>query len=207
MFRRLKRFLLSHRDDIDLDMVKSRLSPVQIRLYAAEDFAACRELYVLNEPSRFPPDVLQDFERSLQMDNSLTLVMVKDGLICGCGGVGIRQESVASVGWLSFGLIHPNYQAQGLGTTMLLARLSLLPDHVRYVALAPVPASRSFYERFNFRECLRHTLPNGVEFNVLRARFPPGQGLHCANLLSHAGVVLSVGSFELPVTVVDIPTN
>jgi len=202
MFRRLKRFLLSHRDDIDLDPAKGRISPVTIRVYGEEDFNACRELYLLNEPSRFPAGILPEFEKSLKTNNSLTLVVVKDGQVCGCGGISIRQQSGASIAWLSFGLIHPRHHGQGLGTTSLLARVSLLPEHVRYIALAPVPASRGFYERFHFRECLRHTWPNGEEFAVLRARFPSGAAHDCATLLAKAGVVLNAPSFELPITVV-----
>src|SRR5258708_5455550 len=114
-------------DQIDLTPAQGRMRPVQIRTYSPDDVVACRELYALNEPGRFPPGVLPEFEASLHSEGRLFLVAEKDGIICGCGGIAVASTAYNQAS-LFFGLIHPQHQRQGLGTTLLLARLALLPD-------------------------------------------------------------------------------
>jgi len=175
------------------------MGPGQIRAYSQEDFAACCELYTLNEPGRFPPGCLPNFEETLRKGSALFLIAEKDGKVRGCGGIRIEATTAGCVAWLSFGLIHPEFQAQGLGTTLLLARLSLLPRYVAIIGMAPVPASRGFYERFNFRERGRHTWPDGTESSIHLVRFSPDARSQCERLLANAGVVLTLGSSEVPI--------
>jgi ribosomal protein S18 acetylase RimI-like enzyme len=199
MYRRLIRFLFGDRHDIDLDLAEGRIAPVEICAYGPEDFSACRELYVLNESGRFPAGALSEFEATLRKGSQLFLVAKKDRQICGCGGVGVRKGPTDCAAWLSYGLIHPKYQNQGFGTTLLLARLSLIPSNVPFVGMSPVPASRGFYERFNFREVKRFTHSSGVELPIHFARLSPSILFHCENLLANAGIVLPPDLPSVPV--------
>ena len=54
---------------------------------------------------------------------------------------------------LSFGMVLPDYQRQGIGTTLLLARLSLIPQtrDSWIVCMTSVGGSDSFYRRYGFR--------------------------------------------------------
>jgi len=199
MLRRLFRFLLGDRRDVDVDLAEGRMTPIELCAYKAEDFQECRELYVLNESGRFPPNGLPEFEATLRKGTQLFLVTKRDGLICGCGGVAIRQASTGCAAWLCYGLVHPKYQNQGLGTTLLLARLSLIPNHVPWVGMTPVAASRGFYERFNFREVKSFTHPSGIELPIHFARLSPSILFYCENLLANAGVVLPGNLPDMPV--------
>jgi len=199
MLRRLIRFLLGDQRDVDLDLAEGRMTSIELCAYKAEDFQECRELYVLNESGRFPPDGLPEFEATLRRAASLFLVAKKDGRICGCGGVAIRQSPTARAAWLCYGLVHPKYQNQGLGTTLLLARLSLIPHHVPFVGMTVVAASRGFYERFNFREVKRFTHSSGIELPIHFARLSPSILFFCENLLANAGVVLPEDLPNVPI--------
>lgn len=159
-----------------------------------------RLVYLLNEPGRFPPGVLPDFEATLREDNRLFLVAKMAGKLCGCGGISIKEQSGTSIGWLCFGLIHPKHHGQGIGAALLLARLSLLPTELRWAAMCTVPKSRGYYERFNFHECVRGKWPDGTDAPVHRVRLPPRTRSRCESLLSRAGVILTLDTKEVPVS-------
>jgi N-acetylglutamate synthase-like GNAT family acetyltransferase len=195
----LWRSFFGRSDEIDLDLAQGRMGSAQIRVYSPGDFDACRELYILNEPGRFPPGHLPKFETALRSGSLLFLVVERDGAICGCGGIGMRTE-VHFRAVLCFGLIHPKYQGQGFGTTLLLARLAALPEGDWIVTLLPVPASQGFYKRFNFRQFGYYELPAGVRQPVDYVRLSPDARSQCEGLLATAGVKLGLGSATVPVT-------
>ena len=123
----------------------------RVRPYRVEDFEACAELYLLNEPGRFPPGYCDDFCECLKTGSSLFLVCEVDGRILGVGGISMNrgEHDCAS---LCYGLIHPAHHKEGFGTVMLLARLALLPepDGRWFAFMLTVKGSASFYRRFGF---------------------------------------------------------
>jgi N-acetylglutamate synthase-like GNAT family acetyltransferase len=181
----------------DLDPVRGRMKAARIRIYHPDDFAACRELYVLNESGRFPPGILPEFEAALQSKSLLFLGAEREGEICGCGGIAIHPGCRAA---LAFGLIHPQRQGQGLGTILLLARLALLPDDNWLLYLTSVPASRAFYEQFGFREWSgqKLKLKSGEELPSFITFLSPDLRSQCASLLAQAGVELLATTADIP---------
>ncbi|HSI11437.1 MAG TPA: GNAT family N-acetyltransferase [Chthoniobacter sp.] len=199
MFGWLRRLFSTSKvaDDLALHPADGHIKPLRIRSYTPNDFAACREFYVLNEPGRFPEGVLPEFEKSLQSERSIYLVAEKDGVLCGCGGVVIIEQHGRAA--LCFGLVHPEYHKQGIGTALLLARIAILPEDQWFVTLSPVPASRSFYERFNFREFTRFQGTGGVIMPLHYARVSPDTSGLCRKRLIDAGVTLDVSTMPSPI--------
>lgn len=199
MLLRLSTLLFGNPEDIDFEPAIRRLTPVDIRLYSPHDFEACRQLYILNEPNRFPAGILPVFETTLRDGSALFLVAERNGVVCGCGGVYIREGTIASAAWLCYGLIHPKYHGQGLGAAMLLARLSLLPADIRWAAMTTVPKSRGYYERFNFREFMKAKVTGDLEAPLHRVRLPSRTASRCEYLLNSAGIILTADSQQVPV--------
>lgn len=133
-----------------------RIPPVAIGPLLATDIPACRELYKLNEPGRFPPNLMEEYERTLAAKGTAFLVARMGGELVGAGGL-MRLGGEASRGiGLAFGLVHPAWQRRGFGSALLLARLAALPEPDPYwnIALSAVESAQTFYQQFGFMAAL-----------------------------------------------------
>jgi GNAT superfamily N-acetyltransferase len=141
--------------EFDLAATADRVRPCEVQPYSHEDFGRCCELYRLNEPNQFPPDAIGEFESSLKDSPSSFITLRIDGEIVGVGGLNTSRDDGYRV--LKYGLIDPNHHRKGLGTTLLLARLSQLsPDEPYHaIVLWAVPSSVGFYEQYGFRAFAR----------------------------------------------------
>jgi len=125
----------------------------RIRPYRDGDFEVCAEIFRLNEGKHFPVGLFEDFAEKLRVEEKrpLELVAEVDGEVRAYGGI-TRQigERRAS---LSYGMVHPEFQKQGFGTAVLLARVVALgkPKWDWVVALTSAGPSAAFYDRFGFR--------------------------------------------------------
>jgi len=151
MFSRIYHFLQGP-NPLHPSVWKGRLSPMTFRRFSQQDLPKCLELYALNEPGRFPRGVIQTYEESLKGGNSYFLVGEFDGRIVASGGLAYTMREDIAV--LCFGLVHPSEQGKGIGTALLLARLSLLKPnrHDYHVLIFAVKDSFGFYLRFGFRD-------------------------------------------------------
>jgi ribosomal protein S18 acetylase RimI-like enzyme len=204
MFGWLRRF--THPlGQIDPYLAKSRVRPAKIRVWNPADFDACMELYRLNEPGRFPLGGLPSFEAALKDGLMLYLVLEMEGRLVGCGGVGIYRYGAVEQASLYFGLIHPQWQRRGLGSTLMLARLAMLPPHAWQVAMTVVPSSRSFYEYYGFLFHSRVKIEPEGECDALSAYLSPDDREMCRTLLERIGAELPSGEPEVPIRKVPTP--
>ena len=129
---------------------------VAIRAYRSSDEDACRDLYRLNEPGRFPPDYEPDFLHTLRRNDYLKVIAEENTTIVGVGAVCLMKLFRQAL--LVFGMVHPDWHRRGVGTALLLARAAALPEpNPRWtLVLSPLPGSRSFYERFGFTKYAQH---------------------------------------------------
>src|SRR4051812_31201177 len=99
-------------------VIDGLVTPMRFRLYQPRDRDQCMERYALNEPGRFPEEVINQYHDALTRQGSYILVLEKNDRIIASGGMcyAIRQN----IGILSFGLVHPEHQGIGLGTALLL---------------------------------------------------------------------------------------
>jgi GNAT superfamily N-acetyltransferase len=120
-----------------------------LRTWTPGDTSACMEIYRLNAPDRFPTEVEKDFEERLTKDDRSMLVVEHDGRVIACGG----QAQTKDEAWLCYGLIHPEYQRQGVGRLLLLSRLARfeVPPGI-CVRICAVAASIGYYQQFGFKQ-------------------------------------------------------
>jgi GNAT superfamily N-acetyltransferase len=128
-------------------------SGVTLRAFESRDRAMCLAIYKDNEQDRFPADFVVYFEFCLDCEDFLKLVLCINDVPVAIGAVSYRNRLGPANAWLAFGMVSPPYQGKGLGSALLLARLSLLPKPIYSVRLfiTNVGASQAFYARFGFR--------------------------------------------------------
>ena len=180
-------------------MWEGHLKPVAFRRFVLSDLPGCLQLYQLNEPGRFPTGVIEQYRPSLAEGRSYYLVSEQGGKIVASGGISYFMDHSFAV--LCFGLVHPEHQGRGLGTALVLARLSLLdPKRPFYrVLIFAVEPSIGFYRRMGFREWTnwkdgnKHTHPSGHLILTFR------QIRRCRRLLSEHGVSVPPDQDLVPV--------
>jgi N-acetylglutamate synthase-like GNAT family acetyltransferase len=172
-----------------------------VRPFSKQDLDACRNLYELNEPGRFPPGYLQTFTESLESPAQLFLVAELHGQIAAVGGLYRTPESPQGCS-LAFGMVHPNLHRRGLGTTLLLARLAVLarPAGVWWAFLSSAGGSATFFERFGFLHYGRYPLPPDMrEFDCYRAYLEEADWDTCSRILAERHVHLDRAGIQVPV--------
>lgn len=134
--------------NIDLQKLTGKPLPkgYQVRLWKAEDAQACREIYRMNAPGRFPAEVEQEFEKVLEKDDGAMLVIENEGRLVACGGISLEGHQ----GILIYGLVHSEFQGKGVGRLLLLARLARFEGPAITVSICAVEDSIGYYERFGF---------------------------------------------------------
>ena len=134
--------------NIDIKKLTEKPLPKEyvVRLWNPEDTQACLEIYQMNAPGRFPPEVEQEFEKVLKRDNGSMLVLEHKGRIVACGGTSLD----GSQGTLIYGLINPEFQRKGVGRLLLLSRLARFNGPPVVVQIHAVEDSIGYYERYGF---------------------------------------------------------
>lgn len=104
----------------------------RMRPMEAADAPYCQELYALLERRRqVPMGFTKSFEDWLTRPTDERLIAESDGRRAGCGGWNhwpqpeTESDRVSTVrgATLSYGLVHPEFQRRGIGSTLLAARL------------------------------------------------------------------------------------
>ncbi len=93
-----------------------------IRAYQSKDFAALMKLFDQNAPQYFALEEKQDFKDYLQQHLEWYFVIEIDEEIIGCGGVNFKENKTQA--FISWDLIHPDFQRKGFGKELLQFRIS-----------------------------------------------------------------------------------
>jgi ribosomal protein S18 acetylase RimI-like enzyme len=172
---------------------KGRISPITFRRYRESDLHGCVNLYDLNAPGRFPR-LEPTYSTTLASGAAYTLVAVKNGMLVAAGSVSYRRvegflNHKAAI--LSFGLVHPDYQDQGIGTTLVLTRLALLEpsDESYFVMICAVNKSIGFYRRLGFHDAGKWKDGEGQEHPVGLLEFLRREIWSCRKLLADHQVI------------------
>jgi N-acetylglutamate synthase-like GNAT family acetyltransferase len=177
---------------------QGRLAPLNFRRLTADDIPQCLELYTLNETDRFPKDFIGEYERNLRREDGYYLVAEKEGRLIATGGISYFQAPHLAV--LSFGLIRPDQQGRGVGTALLLARLSLLnlnpPMH--RVFIFAVAKSVGFYKRFGFTPWTPWRDPHGQEQPSASVMVFDSDVRECRRLLAAHQIVVPEDQDRIP---------
>lgn len=174
-----------------------KLKPVHFRVFAPSDLDACVELYRSNEGSFIPPRGITEFAASLSDGTSLHLIGELEGQIIATGAVLIGPEPRSAT--LCWGLVRADRHRQGLGTTLLAARMAMMdvPADGMWVQLFAVSSSYTFYERCGFSLAGVHEDEHGERIGVMRLALWPKQAQQIRNRLAVAGVRLPT-DYQIP---------
>jgi predicted N-acetyltransferase YhbS len=129
----------------------ARLRPLRFRVATEGDFPTCEALHRANEAHGVPTNHREHYAAALRSGTMLTLMVEENERIVGCCGLQWAVED--SLVWLTYGLVVPELHRKGIGTTMFLARLSLLPADGPdlTIAISALETSLPYYRRFGFR--------------------------------------------------------
>lgn len=92
-----------------------------IRAYSESDFTQVIHLLELNIPTAFAPEEKSEFEFYLKREREDYFVVEENGTIIGCGGINYFPET--KLARLSWDMIHPEMQGQGIGKKLVVHRL------------------------------------------------------------------------------------
>ena len=178
----------------------SGIPPCTVRPFSGQDLSACRLLYELNEPGRFPPGYLDLFIESLESPTQLFLVVEFESQVAAVGGIYRAPESRQ---WCSlvFGMVHPNLHRKGLGTALLLARLSVLepPTGVWWAGLASAGGSETFFKRFGFLHYGRYPSSADMREYDCYSAYLEEDWKSCARVLAERHVNLDRTELRVPI--------
>jgi N-acetylglutamate synthase-like GNAT family acetyltransferase len=121
---------------------------IHIREYTPDDREACLSIFNSNHDALLePPEVMAEF---LEQGTSWFLVAELEGKVAACGGLEISGDTNAAR--LMFGMVDRERQRMGIGTLLMLTRLTLAPEDepTALVTLQSLLGTESFFNRFGF---------------------------------------------------------
>jgi GNAT superfamily N-acetyltransferase len=126
---------------------------LRLRQYGEADRDGVVRIYRANAPGRFPAGHQPEFERYIDgAPQSLFVAELKgrEGVVA-CGGVMAVSDVVHT---LCYGMVSPEHQGRGIGSTLALARLVFATRKAgtHFSFIFAVPRSIGFYRRFGYRE-------------------------------------------------------
>jgi len=171
--------------NIDIKKLTEKPLPKEyvVRLWKPEDTQACLEIYQMNAPGRFPPEVEREFEKVLKRDNGSMLVIEHKGRIVACGGTSLDGCQAT----LIYGLIHPEFQRKGVGRLLLLSRLARFHGPAVSVNICAVEDSIGYYQRFGFTRYALWYSQNGEAHPMAGVSLHPEHCQEIATFLFNEG--------------------
>jgi N-acetylglutamate synthase-like GNAT family acetyltransferase len=125
---------------------------MDIRPFTPADRDACLAVFDSNTPDLLQMDRRPSFAARLD-DTGAYFVAEHDGTIVGCGGYALKGNAAH----LQWGLVHRQWQRQGLGRFLLFYRLREITRNgaVEMVGLEAPLSSSQFFASQGFREVSR----------------------------------------------------
>lgn len=126
------------------------LASCHIREVNQDDYPILEKIYSAQASETLPDGYFEEFREAIRCSFVLYLVAEFEGRIVGGGGIQYLQSKSSAC--LTFGIVAREYQRRGLGTSILLTRLSLLePDDAGCeVTLTATKWSAPFFRRIGF---------------------------------------------------------
>lgn len=122
-----------------------------IREYSQEDYKLLIELFRSNVPAYFDAEEEKDLIRFINEDREHFFVVEMDNALIACGGFALKPEVKAA--YITWDMVHPNYQGKGIGTVLTEFRLqsiAMFPDVEKIIVRTSQKVS-DFYARFGFK--------------------------------------------------------
>jgi len=182
--------------ELDRELLPPLRLPVTFRAYENRDFDVLLKIYDLNAPNRFPENHREHFVNHLRSGPGGILVGELEGRVICTGGLSQCGPCLYA---LCYGLIHPEYQRQGIGTAMALLRLGATAEGesatIHYAVIFAVPTSISFYQRLGFTEGWSWLTLRGKKYPSGAMAYTVTTARRVAAGLAERGMVIQ-GGFE-----------
>jgi [ribosomal protein S18]-alanine N-acetyltransferase len=123
---------------------------MKIRTYTTTDFVACLSVFDANTPQYFAPSERDWFISYFEKQIEDFYVVEKDDKIVACGGVNYEDNNTTGV--LSWGMVLPEYQQQGIGTALTKHRLEVMrcKENLTKARVRTAQLTFKFYEKMGF---------------------------------------------------------
>lgn len=179
-------------------MERERIRPLVFREAGADDFGFCERLHRENERAGVPANHFTFYEEALRGGRMLVLIAEENGMPVGTCALHWHLPDVV---WFCYGLVDPAKHRAGIGTTMFLARIALLPRRMRplTIGISALETSLPYYARFGFRYAGHADAPDGNSYPNAHLR-GVGAGLvdEAAATLEASGVAFRRPSRPIP---------
>jgi [ribosomal protein S18]-alanine N-acetyltransferase len=121
-----------------------------IRPYAVSDKQTLIDILRLNTPAYFAPEEEGEFVNYLENKREDYFVVEEAGQIVGAGGLNyFDNNTLVRISW---DLVHPDFQGQGIGKELTLFRVEKARKKgtVRFIQVRTSQLVYSFYEKLGF---------------------------------------------------------
>ncbi|WP_338815510.1 GNAT family N-acetyltransferase (plasmid) [Bernardetia sp. Wsw4-3y2] len=124
-----------------------------IRNYKESDKEKLIELIKLNIPTYFEESEQEDFIEYLEKYKEDYFVMEDKttNQIIGCGGINYFPDETIPLARISWDIIHPNFQGQGIGKKLLLHRINHIQSKkIKLIVVRTSQLAYKFYQKMGF---------------------------------------------------------
>lgn len=122
-----------------------------IRAYTSEDKRKLLELLRLNTPKFFDPEEEKEFDDYLNNQSQHYFVVEELNTIVGSGGINYWEDGkIARISW---DMVHPEYQGQGIGSKLTQYRIDQIKmePKVEVIVVRTTQLVYKFYQKMGFQ--------------------------------------------------------
>ena len=125
-------------------------SNLVIRAYNSNDKSAVLDILRLNTPDYFSPYEEAGFIHFLDHEIEVYYITLLNDKIVGAGGINFNENK--TIGFISWGMIHPDYQRMSIGSTLLKHRIEVLKNkqEINQIIVRTSQLVFKFYEKHGF---------------------------------------------------------
>ena len=145
------------------------MSSFTIRTYKEEDKKNLIKIFRLNTPQFFAPEEEEDFKNYLEDEIEHYFVLESKNQLVGSGGVNfIHNGKIAKISW---DILHPEFQGEGMGTELLKFRLNFIVSNfsITKIRVRTSQFAFTFYDKngFELQEIIKDYWAKGYDLYVM----------------------------------------
>ncbi|HEY1174313.1 MAG TPA: GNAT family N-acetyltransferase [Verrucomicrobiae bacterium] len=186
--------------DLDRELNPPLLIPINFRACEEKDYPRLMALYRLVSAGRFPEGDEKAFAAHLRQPENGMIVAEIQGKIIACSGLLRLGPNIYT---LCYGLVHPDYQKDRIGTTMTLLRVGRTgigkPDTMNHLLIFALPASLTFYRRFGFQDQGKWLASDDKEYPFAALSYTSYIARHIDSILQWREVRIR-GNYKVPLS-------
>ena len=177
---------------------EKRLRPIRLSVCPPERYPELEELFQKNEAYGVPPEKRPDYADALRSGRILTFIAELEGKLVGT--VSLQYVAPWQCTALCYLLIDPAVFRQGVGSTLVLACLAMLPGpcRLRPIVLFGTSGRDAFYAQLGFTKYSEYTARDGRKETIALLRFYPQSCISARIRLKRAGAALPDHALPLP---------